>query len=106
MGTSANIDKETQQNYLLQPHVPLDSARNISQADATDRSNPKQTLLQAIFSEEDMPLDIKHLENIAIDDPETREFIMYLQQVQPNIKIPDEFMASANDSKKTIDLEA
>ena len=59
-----------------------------------------------MLSGEDMPLDIKQLETIAIDDPETREFIMYLQQVQPNIKIPDEFMVSANDSKKTIDLDA
>ena len=59
-----------------------------------------------MLSGEDMPLDIKQLETIAINDPETREFIMYLQQVQPNIKIPDEFMVSANDSKKTIDLDA
>ena len=26
---------------------------------------------------------------MVLDDPETREFILYLQQVQPNLKLPE-----------------
>ena len=47
--------------------------------------------IQALLHSQDSEFlrDPKNFENMMLDDPETREFILYLQQVQPNLKLPE-----------------
>ena len=64
--------------------------------------------MKALLADDESPIDFKYLENIALEDPETRDFIMYLQQVQPNIKFPKELEVNpydTKDSKQNHDLE-
>ena len=47
--------------------------------------------IQALLYSKDSEFlaDPKNFENMALDDSETREFILYLQQVQPHLKLPE-----------------
>ena len=76
-----------QASYLLQPHVSSQQEQRdqrLSQEEAllSPEMADRYPFIQALLHSQDSEFltDPKNLENLVLDDPETREFILYLQQ--------------------------
>ena len=108
---SRDGDGRERASYLLQPHVPAsfeekDLKTIQEEALFSPEMQERYPFIQALLHSQDSEFltDPANLEHIVLDDPETRGFILYLQQQRPGLKLPAPLLSATLHAHEHIDV--